>query len=99
MNPQLFTEARKLANLSGTPTSGLCAIVMAVHECSLPVAIAGFGYSDNPRQPMHYHDLMRTREMLDPKNPGHHDVQAERKFIEQLISLNLLEDLSRRTRR
>ena len=64
MNPELFTEAKTLANMSGTPTSGLCAIVMALHECSLPISIAGFGYSNNPKEPMHYHDVMKTGELL-----------------------------------
>jgi hypothetical protein len=93
MSPELLTETQAVANLLGKPTSGICAIVLALHECSLPVSIAGFSYSSNPLGPMHYYNWMLTWDMLNPFNSATHDVSVERKFIEKLIRFGLVKDL------
>ncbi|GCB66804.1 hypothetical protein scyTo_0013618 [Scyliorhinus torazame] len=73
------------------PTLGVSAVVLATHLCD-EVSLVGFGYNlSQPQTPLHYYENVRMNAM---KAQTMHNVETERKFLEDLVKAGVVTDLS-----
>ncbi|XP_078079899.1 lactosylceramide alpha-2,3-sialyltransferase isoform X2 [Mustelus asterias] len=73
------------------PTLGVSAVVLATHLCD-EVSLAGFGYNlSQPQTPLHYYENVQMNAM---KAQTMHNVEIERKFLQDLVKAGVVTDLS-----
>ncbi|KAJ8418130.1 hypothetical protein AAFF_G00138390 [Aldrovandia affinis] len=73
------------------PTLGASAVVMALQLCD-EVSLAGFGYDlQHPEAPLHYYESLHMHAM---KAQVVHDVSVEKVFLRELVSAQVVNDLT-----
>ncbi|KAJ8360284.1 hypothetical protein SKAU_G00168090 [Synaphobranchus kaupii] len=73
------------------PTLGASAVVMALQLCD-EVSLAGFGYDlTHPNAPLHYYESLHMDAM---RSQVVHDVSVEKRFLRELVSAQVVNDLT-----